>query len=77
MIKLLRSYLARKDGAVSVDWVVLTGAVTLVAAGAVAYVTNSGLDPLVGNVASNMVAVGGGATGIRSPIRPLTATKST
>lgn len=58
MLSTLRGFLKREDGAVTVDWVVLTGAVVLVATGAVVALSNDGISDLIGGVSAQLDTAG-------------------
>lgn len=63
MLNFLKTFKQREDGAVSVDWVVLSAAIVGVAVGAITQVQGA-TDVLAGSISTNMTNITvGGANG--------------
>jgi Flp pilus assembly pilin Flp len=65
MIKFIKNFSKDEDGAVTVDWVVLTAAVVGLGIAGVSTV-NTGITGLAGNISGDLSASGTGAQGLTS-----------
>lgn len=56
MLGMIRKLMKGRRGAVTVDFVVLTGAVVVIAGAAVAVLSENGIGPLIADVSTNLGA---------------------
>ncbi|MBX2853373.1 MAG: hypothetical protein KTR21_00200 [Rhodobacteraceae bacterium] len=54
MLKSVIEYIRSEDGAVTVDWVALTGAIAVAGMAVAAFIYTEGINPLAANLAENI-----------------------